>query len=88
VPELCNIGLLKTLFSKKEHKQLESNFDENLAIILRETKFMIMILDITDLPIEALDLFERSTFFYDYSLKVLNIAFRLVIIFNEIYFKF
>ncbi|XP_011494831.1 PREDICTED: dynein beta chain, ciliary-like [Ceratosolen solmsi marchali] len=74
VPELCEIGLLKTLFLKEEDEQLASNFDENLGTIIREAKFMIMILDITDLPIEALDIFERATFFYDSSLKVNNIA--------------
>ncbi|XP_011314378.1 dynein beta chain, ciliary-like [Fopius arisanus] len=62
VPAICEENLVKTLFVVNDDRSLESNFDPQLDGILRETKYM-HIMHKTELPQDAIDLFNRTQFF-------------------------
>lgn len=74
VPEIVAKGLSNTLFIKNEEGKLAANLDEELAMVLKETRYMVMILEKNELPVEALDVFARATFFYDNNVKLNNIS--------------
>ncbi|XP_008208864.1 dynein beta chain, ciliary-like [Nasonia vitripennis] len=74
VPAIVAKGLSNKLFIKTEEGKSTGNLDEELAMVLKETRYMVMILEKNDLPAEALDVFARATFFYDNNLKLNNIS--------------
>ncbi|XP_043279274.1 dynein beta chain, ciliary-like [Venturia canescens] len=64
VPEICSSNLAKTLLVVNEDRTLALNFDRELSTLLQEIRYMI-ILNRTDLPQEAEDLFARTPFFFE-----------------------
>ena len=79
VPAICENGLVKKLFEQSEDRKLAANLDEDLAMVLRETRYMVMILEMTNLPKEALDVFAQISFFHESNIKLQNISKWLVI---------
>lgn len=74
VPESCEIGLAKTLLQQSADGRLAVNFDDDLAMVLREARYLITIIGRNDLPAEALDVFARTSFFADANVKLGNIS--------------
>ncbi|XP_034948410.1 dynein beta chain, ciliary-like [Chelonus insularis] len=63
VPTICNENLNKPLLQIKEN-ELASNFNPELEAILRDAKYINM-LQLNDLPPEALNLLDRSELFWE-----------------------
>lgn len=64
VPYICQENLVKPVFIIHEDRSLASNFNPELAAILRETRYM-NVLQRNNLPQEAVDLFARTEFFFN-----------------------
>lgn len=64
VPKICEESLNKNLFIVNDDRLIESNFDPQLAAILRETRYM-MIMSRNEMPQEAIYLFSRTQFFFE-----------------------
>ncbi|XP_025160705.1 dynein beta chain, ciliary-like [Harpegnathos saltator] len=64
VPDTSNTHLSKSLLTIRDNQLLDVNFDPELAALLRETRYMI-ILKRTDLPEEAIQLYHRMQYFFE-----------------------
>ena len=73
VPMICETNLAKTLLVIHADKSLEVNFDPELTAVLRETRYML-IMQRTDVPDEAKELFNRAQFFFEsnYNLSLIT----------------
>lgn len=64
VADISNTHLSKSLLTIREDRLLDINFDPELNALLRETRYMI-IMKRTDLPQEAIDLYDRTQYFFE-----------------------
>ena len=73
VPAICETNLAKTLLVVHDDRTLQVNFDPELTGILREIRYML-IMQRTDLPEEAKDLYNRTLFFFEsnYNLNLIT----------------
>ncbi|XP_014229978.1 dynein beta chain, ciliary-like [Trichogramma pretiosum] len=76
VPDKCKNGLAQRLFRQDEstNDQLRSNMDPELAMVLKETRYMVTILEKEHLPEDAVQIFAKASYFHETLIKLDNVA--------------
>lgn len=65
VPETSKTHLSKSLLTIRDDQLLDINFDPQLIALLRETRYIIIVMKRTDLPEEAIQLYYRTQYFFE-----------------------